>query len=736
MTTKKKGPNGPASSLNPLNVKLNMDERIAIDLIDCMQRPPYPLTPEYTDVVKRTADLLIGSPLRSENIYNDTGSRNSWQDSSFPEQGNDGAISKNITAPILTGGSSDQEKIRNHVNALRNGVFDTINRINAFVARAKNAGFVPPENPFVLAMSYNVNRVGFFPLPKLPEAVVSRIVKNIIAYLSLLNAETDGRINLGSNINSSAQLSSVKFSLDGFGGSGDALVDLSRILPDSDEIKAQKAAESLSVFDFSKRVPKLLFTAHYAPDGIPKGIIVGWKKIPDASGYVIKRRNVFDGNEATYSATNADVKSSNARLLEYVKAWILSFYDNVTPESVCCFLDADVSPNAYFMYSIQSYQLQSSNPGTLFNVEATPYFISQALKAQIRSQLELLDPNRDALAKNATANLRGLPPAQPGNPDLISPWPVLAHFILGDSKYDWMLAALNIRQSINRSDTRTTTRSYSYLAAQLSFLFAQADAGKLMVPKNIGAVASNIENAISQFGTGQVIKDVLQETGALYHFEGKDPNDNSLFSNIDSSDSSQSGLIATVAASIDPENATLNLRTLATNIPKLLSGEFVSTQDSLADSVKKHASKTASPKEIEITNFDRPDNNRASDEIQYLNELGDIGDGIIDLTTTDGIAKFIRTIRIFSDLGPNRGAPLVNEPVSFYPDPVQGPAPAPAPRSTTQPVAPLPPPARSNSAPAPRPPAKKLADSAPKGGTGTGGTGGTGRGGRDPDDLI
>ncbi len=660
------------SANNPKAVAISVDSQSVLDLIDCLQKPSAQITPEYVALVQRTASLL-GSVSGGSEIFKQTGSRPSWDGSSYPEQGATGYNSKNVNSPSVAGSGADaNEKIRNEVNRLRNEVYDTINIVNAFVARAKNAGFAPPENPFVLAMSFNVGRIGFSPIV-VPNDVVAKIVKNIGAYVALLEAERVGKLNMNQNVNSSAQLSSAKLSLDGFGGSGDPLVDLSKLLPDADEVKAQKAIDALSVFDFSKRTPKVLFTAHYSPDGEPKGVIVGWRRVNDASGYVLKRRNAFDGSEVSYALTNADVKLQNTRLIEYVKAWVLSFYDNINPDNVCCFLDADVSPNAYYFYRLQSFQLQNNSPGSMFNVQTSPHFISQSVKLQIRAQLESLDPDR-----KGTRNM----------PDTISPWPVLAQFILGDSKYDWLLAALNIRQSINRGDTRTITRGYSYLAAQLNFLFTQADTGKLVVPKdhNVAALLKNVGDAISQFGSNQVIKEILQETGALYHFEGKDPNDNAMFTNVDSGDANESGLISTIASAIDPENAVLNLRTLASNLPKLLSGEFVNIGDSLAGKVGRNSSKAAKSSEIEIPNFDRPSDTRASDEIKFLQKLGDVGDGFVDLTTLEGVAQFMRTIRIFSDVGPNRGAPISNVTEPIVPDPVPPPAPAPAPRSASQPV--------------------------------------------------
>ncbi len=628
-----------------------------LDLVDALQYPPPFVTPEYHGIIFRVVQFLSIRTGEVQDFFDNGSAQNSWKENEFPEK--ESGTPSNSRKPVSYGNLPDSlEKIQNQTARARNQIFDLISKVNSFVARAKNAGFAPSENPFVLAMSYNIGREAYSPVT-IPAEVAKRIFDNAQKYVRLLQAESSGELNLQENAFKAAQLSSAKFSLDGFGGSGDAAGDLARLLPDADAIKAQKASEALSVFDFTRRVPRVLFTAFYSPAGVPKGTIVGWKKLQDASGYVIRRKNIIDGREVEYTITNDDLKNSVERLREYVKAWVLSFYDNIQESTVCTFLDADVGPDAYYNYTVQAYQLQNENPGSMFSVETSPLYLSPVQKMQIKKQV---------LALEGVVN--------PGKTDLpltidtISPYPVLAHQLLGDSKYDWLLAAVNIRQSINRRDSRTETRKFSYLTAQTDFLFAQADAGRFVVPKgmNVSTVISNVESAISRFGVGQVLREILQETGALYHFEGKDPNDNDLFRNVDTVNQGDSNLVSIVAAAVDPETATLDLKSLASNMPQLLSGQFVDLKQNLGSS----AVKTIKPTEVAVpSEFDSPSASQSEDEIQYLRQLDRLDSNIVDLTTTDGLSTFLRVIRIFSDIGPSRGAPIFQNPDAPVADPVK-----------------------------------------------------------------
>lgn len=638
----------PQSNPNGVVAAPSVNDRlIVLDLIDCLQKPPPIITPQYVLLVQRVASWLgqdaVGSPTSAA-------SRNAWEDSLFPEQ-NPGVAS----GPTLTGTDlTSQESIRNLVNKARNDVLGVSNQCMLVVPIAANLGILPPANPFNLAMTFNAARLGFSPV-RIDDVSVASIASNMRAYLDVIK-KTLGDVALQQTSNDAAQLSSATLSLEGFGGSGNTSVDLGRLTPDQEAIKAQKALDALSVLDFTKRVPQVLFTAYYQPSVDPQGIIVGWKKVPDASGYVVVRRSIFDDKEVTYSLSNDDVARDTARLSDYVRAWILSFYDQVQPTQVVTFLDTSFIPDAYYYYTVQAYQLQNTNPGGIFTVETSPTVFSAAQKNQISSQLGIL-----------TAPTLSTPFGNIGGGQLtpqieVSSYPMLSNALFGTPDYDWLLAALNTRASINRGDARSVTKQYSYLGAQVQFLFAQADAGKFVVPKgrDFSAVDKNITDAIAKFGMNQVIQTLLQETGAIYHFDGSEPNDDSLFTSVSDTDPDESGLLLTVASAIDPETATLDLKTLTSNMPSLLAGAVVLP----ASKTKKQAPKKvqgAKSTEIQVPgDVDGAPEINPTSEIENLQTLANTGKAV-DLTTVDGLGTLMRVIRIFSDAGANRGSPSAQQ---------------------------------------------------------------------------
>lgn len=631
------------------------------DIADALHVAPATIDSEYLNRVTRAASYL-GNPSSAAESARQAASF--VQPLAAPFFGDYGFPWGSILAPWYNGqNSSDTNSygvIRNGAMEARNNVFDVVNRVNAFIARAQNAGFAPPNNPFTIIANLNAGRAGLTAI-NIDSTLSSQIITDIGLYIDLLKAENEGKIDLNKNVNHAAQLSSPHTSFDGLGGSGDPAVDLMQFLPDLDLLKEQKALRTLQALDFSKRVPKIIFTANYAPEGIVKGGIVGWQKIPDASGYIVKRKNIFDNKEVAYIISNDELKVRWEHIKDYVKAWILTFYDNVDQNNVMAFLDGGVEPNAYYTYKIQAYQTRKENKGTIFNVATTPF--------------KTIDPRN---IREQFAQIEG------EGSESISPYPVLAQLILGNAQYDWVLAGVNVRASIARGDSRTDTRRYSYVTAQLPFLLDQMEREKLVFPKNVSDIVQNVTDSISQFGVMQTIQEVVQETGVMYYFEGKDPKENVYFTKVDVIDEDGSGFLSSVVAAVDPETATMDLRTLATNLPKLLAGGTVSPKDTLdrANRSIKHTE----PSEIEIPQeANQPNGQNSEDEVQFLRKLDNIDKEQVDLTTFDGISKFIRTIRIFSDIGPHRGAPVTAQPVIRKPDPIPEPIPPPPPEPVITP---------------------------------------------------
>jgi hypothetical protein len=617
------------------------------DIADAMHVPPITYTSEYYYRCQRAAAYL-GKP-----VILSTGLAGASPLPVPPNFQNPfGAILLPWFSPVL-GVANANPNLRNAVMAARNNVFEIINKVNAFVARAKNGGFAPPDNPFVVIAEFNEQRTGWT-APDISPTLADDLVFNIGAYLDLLKADSEGKIDLTKSAYVTAQLSSVTLSLAGFGGSGDAASDLLRFIPDMDAVKVERAREALSVLDFKKRIPKSLFTAEYAPDGEVKGVIVGWKRIADASGYVITRRNIFDGKTASYQVSNSQLVAIQTSLEQYLKTWVMSFYDNVPTNTIYSYLDSVVPGDGYFIYKIQAYQVQNQTNNTLFTVPTKPAPLLSQTRDQVRKLMQSLE------GADVTTG------------DTISPYPVLAHLFLGDQKHDWILAGLNIRTSITRGDDRAATRKFSYLAAQLEFLLDQIQAGKFVVPTDITQVAQRVNDGIVKFGVTQVLQEILQETGILYYFEGKDPKQDTHFDKVGTSLPQTSNLLSLVMAATDPETATLDLKALATNLPQLLAGDYVGVSDVLGGSTPL----PSQPKEVPVPEIDNPTDAYSADEVQFLRRLGNLDENHVDLTTFDGISVFVRAIRIISDIGPSRGAPIDVPPKVVVPDPVP-PAPPP-----------------------------------------------------------
>lgn len=516
-----------------------------------------------------------------------------------------------------SGHTSSLQGVRNAAMMARNNVFEVVDRVNAFISKAKNAGFSPPSNPFVTLAQHNAH--GTFPDAAEAESLTADIKK----YVDLLLLERNGKFNVEGQADAVAQLSSVSLSLDGFGGSGNTATDLLNFIPDLDAIRKQKAKDLLATIDFRKRVPRVLFTSSYSPDGEDRGCIVGWKRIPDASGYILKRRNIFNGREEKFFITNQEASTLHSRFKEYVKSWVLSFYDDVTVDSVYYFLD-QVPSDGFYTYTVQAYQNFNESKNTFIS-DTKPVNMTLAVRRQVREQFEKL---------------------RAGGSEF-SPYPIIAKTILGDEKLDWVLAAVNIRSSILRNDLRSYTRKFGYLGAELDFIFSAMDEGKFVVPKDPGQIATNVSKSISSFGVTQTILETLQETGILYHFDGVDARDAGVVKSDTSIDASS--ILSTVLSAVDPETMTLDLRSLAANLPSLLEG------GNLKQSTRLEKGIITSEKRAEEIVI--PDPNPDGDPLQYTQVLDGMRAGVVDLTTFEGLGKLIRTIRVYVDTQAARTSP-------------------------------------------------------------------------------
>lgn len=562
----------------------------------------------------------------------------------------------NVAAPsyslITPTDTSDSVAVRNASMQARNNVFDFINRTSAFIAQASNQGLQPPDNPFVLisniqaAREANAKRVGNSGLGlSITSTDADTLVFNIGAYVDLLTAQSQGKLDLTKVTNVAAQINSFTLSMDGYGSGGNPATDLMRFLPSADEIRAQKDLELLSAFDFRKRQPKVVFTADFQPGDELQGMVIGWKKIPDASGYILKRRGVFDNTERSIQVSNKDLQMSMDHLRDYLNAHILTFYDTIDDTQVWAYLDNSCSPDQYYLYTVQAYQIQNDAKDQLFQVPTNPTTLANTARSKVQSTLAQL-----------AQQYYGSP-----NTDDINPWPIISLQLFGNSQFDWILAAVNGRASVNRNDSNLDTRRFSYLGARLSHLLDFMDRGLFVTPKNVNDVVKAVTDSVNNFGVSQTIAEILHETGILYYFEGTEQPNPAGLNRAGTLNVGTSPLLSGIIAAVDPETATLDLKTLGTNLPALLNNKGLATDRSSITGLRLgHAGGTggnvhATPQEINVPDPNVTNDTVTQGDVQYLNQLPASQNGIIDLTTYDGLSDLTRTIRLFADEGPNRG---------------------------------------------------------------------------------
>ncbi len=604
-----------------------MDQNTHQDLFATFSTARTGVANSNIDVIRDIADALYAVPPVIDQTFAETCLRAAsyLNNTSFLTKDSSFDLSKNL----VSNDESKSEVFRNAVLESRNKVFDVVNQCDALVSKLS----VDSQNftsPFATISLLNSTRKGFQPL-SIDENKAIDLINNIGFFLELIEQQQDENERNSSSENA-AQLSSIDMSFEGFGGSGNAALDMMQFMPDSELISDQKAKDSLALKNFSLNVPKILFTADYSPDGILRGAIVVWRKIPDASGYLIKRRNIFDGEEVTFSVTNDEAKTGYDVIKDYVKTWGLTFYDSVSDDSVFARVDETIFPNSFYIYTIQAYQAASQLSGAIFLVDVIPNNLGTAQRLELQNRLSNIDGKSF---------------------ESVNPYPFLAQQLLGNSMYDWILAGVNIRHSIDTLDNKDVSLRYSYLPAKLSFIFEQMDAGKFVIPRNVNDVVSNVNLFIGQFGVGQTIQEIFQSIGILYTFDGVEPQENQYFNRLGLRDIADGGVMSVVTSAIDPETYTLDLSTLSTNFPKLLNGILVGETE-LRDTPKTQNIST----EIEISQFEsfRAAPNISGD--QFLQKFSGFGSNVFDLTLFDGISKLTRSVKFLYDLGYRKAAAI------------------------------------------------------------------------------
>ena len=288
--------------------------------------------------------------------------------------------------------NSDSISQRNEAFAARNAVFDVANEIDNSTSRADIAGVTLEQNPLIAIATVGISSDN-------DKLVTGKIKQDVnidsdiadktiaklsdqLAFLTTENISNSGPADV-------AQIGHIGVSLDGYGTEKSTAVDLMKFVPTIVEVAKQKENDQQAALDFKLRTPRILFVIEHDMLGSNPGLIVGWKKIDGAAGYNIRRRRVFDGQEKIAKLSNDDLTKVFNSYYDYIKSYVLTFYDSVDETNVSIYFDNDIAEDQYYLYSIQTYQIRSHIDDKIFNVGLNTKSLTLSEKARITDLLTM-----------------------------------------------------------------------------------------------------------------------------------------------------------------------------------------------------------------------------------------------------------------------------------------------------------------------------------------------------------
>lgn len=496
-------------------------------------------------------------------------------------------------------------------NIIRGSILIHIERGIEVAAIGAARGYLLPSSPIPRFVEINRTRQLFAELVGVTQVERDRLVETVRDLVAVGHGYDAGTITFDRS-SAAAQLSSFEISVDGMSKqSGDPLVDILGYQPDGDFVKRRRALDSLSKLDFSKRKPYLLFTADVITGGRREnGTIVCWGKMRDAAGYNITKRDVFRIIDyPPINLSNEFLQQSTAELLgdpDFMQ--VLSFYDWVRPDDIVAFVDDANQSDTLYSYVIAGVQRRRPASTSIFDVAMNSLYLSPAQVEAVRTAItsELTDPK--------------------GGIDSVSPYPALAKVVYGDPGYGWILAGCNVLASRRRGDSIDQVRSFSYIGSHATDMLAAASSGRLSVPADVDQIHRSVDDSIASYGVSQMILGVLDGVGLTMFATGKD--DPLGIQLTQESLENATGGLAKILGAIDPRSATLDPKTLSAalvNAGTATVGMSYSTRQLPSTLVS-----ATSPFSLDKA----------------------LGEGVLDLTTYEGLARLMQIIRTVYDFYP------------------------------------------------------------------------------------
>lgn len=430
----------------------------------------------------------------------------------------------------------------------RESVLQRLRDCTDIYMRAAAAGLFFSRDPVPLLQAINYARPVLKPILIDPVAH-SGIMQSLRTLCDMLNRERAGTLSISSG---RPQVGSLTISFEGMRGIPSTVFN-------ADSLKRQQALDALRTLDFTKRRPKVLFMAERDEESLD--IVVGWKRMRDASGYLIDLKNVVSGSSVRVDVKSSDLQAPDPVAIDFYRRTMAPVMGSIAERDVALHRFRDVSPHSVYSLSIVPYQRVISAASGLFRTTL--------------NRLVLTDDRLDSIGQSIQRMSLGLASGS----DWITPYPEISRALYGTDRFGWMLAGLNLLSSFERGEVINTVRGYSYIGAKFSFIRRQIEAGAFYVPAEVTALEVALDRAFSDYGLSATLTEVFDKCGMLLFFDEREGFDVQNASIASDAALRETSIMRQILSAIDPVSATVSpdrvyelIRTGAVAAPPVTSG--------------------------------------------------------------------------------------------------------------------------------------------------------------------
>jgi hypothetical protein len=461
----------------------------------------------------------------------------------------------------------------------RNLVHQRISDIQEIFYRAKATGLYLSIEPVHRLIKMSAGHTALKRIDEDP--TFGQLLTDLVTLADLVQREESGERVINRMPVPQAESFSIFFN--GIGGLPSNVID-------ANVLKRQQAFDKLSGLTFSKRRPRALFLCERKHDG-KVSLVLGWRRMKDATGYMVRARDVFQDELEEFDAGPAAFSSLDPGVVDFYRRNVAPLFPSLTENDVALFEVDGVRENCLAAMSVRAYQKISSGKNDLFRAKVNRLSVTEKDLGAIGSEM----------ARFAGSSLND-----------VTPYPFIADFLYGDSSLGWMLAGLNTVASFERGEGLESVTSYSYLGARFTTVSALIKAGKFFVPVDKDEAVKRFDSSVSNFGLARTLAEVLEKCGVLFFFDERENFDVSSLMFDTEAASLETSLLSTMIEAIDPSSSMVDPREIYAQVSRAVKqsagGKLVVRDDS-----------------VEIPKLDSSDDS-------------------IDLLTFSGISRFLNVI--------------------------------------------------------------------------------------------